>query len=140
VQHYGAIDFFKRHKSELVKPKALVFEMMGCAGPAWLEKEGIVIPFYASRELVDLVKGLSAEHPEWRAHPTQINGGNTEMADALNVGVPAITFLGANERGRAPYWHQMADTVDKMQPDVMARAYTMTRAFIAALDQQSDGK
>src|SRR5574341_1000968 len=94
---------FRRHRDELVEPKSLVFEMVNCAGPAWLEKEGIVIPFYASRDLVSLVKQLS------------------------------------DERGRAPYWRQIANTVDKMKPEVMARAYAMTRAFIAALDEQANG-
>lgn len=135
VQHYGAIDFFRRHRAELHHPKALVLEMLGCAGPAWLTREGIVIPFHADGELVALIERLSAEHPEWEAHPTRINGGNTEMADALLAGVPAITFLGATPEGDTPYWHQPEDTVDKMDPDVMARAYDMTRAFISALDE-----
>lgn len=143
VQHYGAIDFFRRHgprgAGELVNPKGLVFEMLGCAGPAWLTKEGIVVPFYASPDLVALMERLSAEHPEWRAHAAQINGGNTEMADALNAGIPAITLLGADKHGRAPYWHQMADTVDKMDPEVMGRAYALTRAFLSALDDQARG-
>lgn len=138
VQHYGAIDFFRRHGArgagDLLNPTAVVFEMLGCAGPAWLVKEGIVIPFHASPDLVALIERLSAEHPEWRAHASQIKGGNTEMADALNAGIPAITLLGADEHGRAPYWHQMADTVDKMDREVMGRAYALTRAFLAALD------
>ena len=137
VQHYGAIDFFRRHRADMVNPRALVFEMLGCAGPAWLVKEGIVVPFHADRSLAALIESLAAAHPEWQAHPTYINGGNTEMADALLAGVPAITFTGTDEHHRMPYWHQMADTVDKMDPQVLARAYDMTRTFIEALDQQS---
>ena len=38
VQHYGAIDFFKRHRPEMVNPKGLVFELLGCAGPGYLLK------------------------------------------------------------------------------------------------------
>jgi len=34
VQHYGAIDFFRRHKGDLLDPLAVVFESMGCDGPA----------------------------------------------------------------------------------------------------------
>ena len=47
VQHYGMIDFYKRHRADLKNPKALIFEMLGCAGPAWLTSEGIIIPFKA---------------------------------------------------------------------------------------------
>ena len=39
VQHYGMIDFYKQHLRELKNPTALVFEMLGVAGPSWLTKD-----------------------------------------------------------------------------------------------------
>jgi hypothetical protein len=33
-----------------------------------------------------------------------------------------------------PYWHQAGDTFDKIDPDVLARTYAFTRAFMHALD------
>jgi len=138
VQHYGAIDFFRRHRAELVKPLAIAFEMLGCAGPAWLVKEGIVIPFYADKKLVALAEKLSREHPEWEAHATQVNGGNTEMADALRIGIPAITLAGWTPEGGAPYWHMVSDTYDKVDAEVLGRAYAFTWAYIQALDGNGD--
>ncbi len=137
VQHYGAIDLFRRHQAELHRPTAVVFESLGCDGPAWLIKEGIIVPFYASRDLVALAERLANEHPEWRAYPTKIAGGNTEMADALRVGIPAITLCGITADGRLPYWHQTGDTVDKMDPEVLTRAYAFTRAYLQALDART---
>jgi hypothetical protein len=134
VQHYGAIDFFRRHRADLINPVAVVFESLGCAGPAWLTQEGIVVPFHADKDLVALAERLSADHPEWGAYPTRIQGGNTEMADALRAGIPAITFMGMGPRGELPYWHQVGDTFDKMDPEVMERAYAFIWAFTQALD------
>jgi hypothetical protein len=134
VQHYGAIDFFRRHRNDLHNPMAMAFEMLGCAGPAWLTQEGIVIPFHSDARLVSLAELLAAEHPEWKAHASKVNGGNTEMADALRVGIPAITIIGMGMKGEMPYWHQVEDTFDKMDPEVMGRAYAFIRAFIRALD------
>jgi hypothetical protein len=134
VQHYGAIDFFRRHRAEFHNPVAVVFELMGCAGPAWLTQEGIVVPFHADRDLVALAEELSADHPEWGAYPARIKGGNTEMADALRAGIPAITFMGMGPHGETPYWHQVEDTFDKMDPEVMERAYAFIWAFAQALD------
>jgi hypothetical protein len=136
-QHYGAADFFRRHVGELHHPVSVVFEFLGCAGPAWLTKEGIVIPFHADRDLVTLARELSAEHPEWGAYPARINGGNTEMADALRAGVPAITLVGMGPEGEVPYVHQVHDTYDKMEPEVMRRAYAFAWTFIQALDAQA---
>ena len=135
VQHYGAVDFFQRHRAELRQPTTIAFEMLGCAGPAWLTKEGIVVPFYADRHLVALAEQLAARHPEWGAYAAQINGGNTEMADALRLGIPAITLTGMTPDGNAPYWHQVGDTYDKIDPEVLARAFAFTSTFIRALDE-----
>lgn len=134
VQHYGAIDFFRRHTSKLKNPVAVVFEMLGCAGPSWLTKEGIIIPFQSDRKLVQMAEQIAEAHPHLGAYASQIKGGNTEMADALRVGIPAITLNGMGPKGEMPYWHQVEDTYDKMDPEVMARTYEFTWEYIRAID------
>ncbi|MFL7871209.1 MAG: M28 family peptidase, partial [Anaerolineales bacterium] len=134
VQHYGMIDFYKRHRAELKDPKAIVFEMVGCAGPAWLTKEGIIVPFKADPGLVTELERLAQEHPEWGAYPVSISGGNTEMADAARYKVPAVTLIGMTRGLIAPYWHQQADTYDKMEPSVMQRTWDLTKALIERMD------
>jgi hypothetical protein len=135
VQHYGAIDFFRRYRSQLKDPRALVFEMLGCAGPAWQTREGIIVPFHADRELVALAERLAHEHPEWGAYPTFIKGGNTEMADALRQHIPAIALVGNDRQHNLPNWHQVGDTFDKISPEVTGRAYAFAWTFIRALDE-----
>jgi hypothetical protein len=135
VQHYGAVDFFKRHQQEMVNPASIAFEMLGCAGPAWQTKEGIIVPFLASPHLVALAEKLAAEHPQWGAYGAEIKGGNTEMADGLRVGIPSITLTGLTRKGKAPYWHTPQDTFDKMNPEIMARAYDFALTYVRALDQ-----
>jgi hypothetical protein len=134
VQHYGAIDFFQRHASELHNPVSIAFEMLGCAGPAWLTSEGIIIPFKSDARLVALAEKLATDHPEWKAHAAQIKGGNTEMADALRVGIPAITIIGMGTKGEMAYWHQVEDTFDKMDPEVMGRALAFILAYLQEVD------
>ena len=134
VQHYGAIDFFRRHRAEMVNPNALVFELMGCDGPGYLTREGIIVPFNADPKMLDLARLVARQNPNLGAYPVKINGGNTEMADALRAGVPAISLFGLTREGEAPYWHQVEDTADKMDPDVMGRAYAFTHKLIHELD------
>jgi hypothetical protein len=136
VQHYGMIDFLKQHHAEFVNPTALVFETLGVVDPAWLTKEGIVVPFHATKELVNLAEHLAGENPDWGAHPASISGGNTEMADALRLKIPAITLMGISPKGEVPYWHQPEDTFDKMDITVMEHAYQFAWAFMQALDRQ----
>ena len=134
VQHYGMIDWYQRHRADLKDPRAVVFEMLGVEGPAWLTQEGIIVPFKSDPGLAAMVEKLSADHPEWKAYPTKISGGNTEMADATRANVPAITLFGMSRQGVAPYWHLVGDTFDKMNPEVMERIWALTRALIAEID------
>ncbi|MGE5375377.1 MAG: M28 family metallopeptidase [Bacteroidota bacterium] len=134
VGHFGMIDFYRRHRRELKHPKAVVFEMLGCAGPTWLTKEGIIVPFKADPDLVKMVEKLAADHPEWQARASHVSGGNSEMADAVRFKVPAITFFGLSPQGIPPYWHQKADTFDKMDPEVMERTWNLTTALIHRID------
>ena len=133
VQHYGMIDFYRRHRAELKQPKALVFEMLGCAGPAWMTKEGIIVPFKPDSGLLKAAEDLAREHPEWGAYPVSISGGNTEMADAVRNKIPAITLMGMTREGVSPYWHQQADTFDKMDAEVMERAWGFVNGFIGKI-------
>jgi hypothetical protein len=135
VQHYGMIDWYKRHHAELKNPRAVVFEMLGCAGPAWLTKEGIIVPFKADADMVALIERLAREHPEWGAYETKLSGGNSEMADAVRAKVPAIAFFGISREGVLPYWHQVEDTFEKMNPVVMEKTWAVVNAFIKELDQ-----
>ena len=134
VQHYGMIDFYRRHLVDLKNPKALVFEMLGCSGPAWLTREGIIVPFKADPGLVETVERLTKEHPGWGAYPAKISGGNTEMADAVRNKIPAITLFGMTPEGISPFWHQKADTFDKMDADVLERTWALTNALITEID------
>lgn len=136
VQHYGMIDFYKRHLSELKNPRAVVFEMLGCAGPAWVTREGIVVPFHSDPQMVALAERLSSENPDWGAYPARISGGNSELSDAVRFGVPGITFFGLTPDGGAPYWHQRSDTFDKMKPEIMENTWQMVQAFLRRLDEE----
>ncbi len=134
VQHYGAIDFFKHHRHELNAPKALVFELLGCAGPGWLTSEGIIVPFHSDQHLQEAAEAISLEHPEWGAYPVKISGGNSELADCVRAGVPAITLFGLTSKGEAPHWHQVADTYDKIDAKVLEKTHAMALALIQQID------
>ena len=119
VKHYGAIDFFERHQHELHNPAVLVFEMMGIDGPAMVSKERIVPPFNfnSDPDMMARAQQLLAQRPDLHAHPTIVNGAHTEMADALRLGIPAMTLVGVGPEGvpfgyDGPelYWHRKDDT------------------------------
>jgi hypothetical protein len=134
--HDGTIDFFRRHKGELINPKAVVLESLGCAGPSWLVGEGIVLPIFPDPNLLDLAEKVAKAHPELEAYPSRVSGGVTEMSDAIRAGVPAITLMGMTRENILPYWHQTADTVDKIDLEILERNYAFAWNLFRALDEQ----
>jgi aminopeptidase-like protein len=60
------------------------------------------------------------------------------MADALRCKIPAITIAGITRDGEWPYWHQLADTFDKMNPELMEKTWNMTQAMITRIDSESE--
>jgi Zn-dependent M28 family amino/carboxypeptidase len=134
--HDGAIDFFRRHKHELLQPKAVVFEGLGCSGPSWSVGEGIVLPILPSASLVSLAENVAEAHPELGGYPSRVGGGVSEMSDAIRAGVPAMTLMGLTRKNVFPYWHQTTDTVDKIDTEILGRNYAFTWHFIRALDEQ----
>jgi hypothetical protein len=85
-----------------------------------------------------MAQRLADAHPQWKAYPTGISGGNTEMADAVRFKVPGITLFGLTPTGGAPHWHQPSDTFDKMDPDVLERTWEFTWALVQEIDRSSD--
>ena len=134
--HDGTIDFFRRHKKELTNPKIVVLESLGCAGPSWLEGEGIVLPILPDPSLVDLAEKVAMANPELDAYPSRVSGGVTEMSDAIRAGVPAITLMGLTRENVLPYWHQTADTLDKIDPEYLERNYAFAWHYFQAIDMQ----
>lgn len=133
--HEGARHFFRTHRHELVKPCTINLEMLGCAGPAWLVREGIVTPLRPSPALLSLAETIARDNPHLGAYPARLEGGVTEASDSINLGVPAITLMGMDRQNHAPYWHRMEDTADRMEPEVMGRAYMFTREMLHAIDR-----
>jgi aminopeptidase-like protein len=72
------------------------------------------------------------------AYRSRVSGGVTEMSDAIRAGVPAITLMGLTRENVLPYWHQTADTLDKIDPEYLERNYAFAWQYIQALDQQDN--
>ena len=48
--------------------------------------------------------------------------------------VPAITLFGLTDQGEAPYWHQIADTYDKIDRSILQRTYELIDSLIRQID------
>ena len=104
--------------------------MLGCAGPSWLTREGIVVSFHAEPGLVRLAETVAAQHPELGAYPRRSTAATPRWPTRCAWASRADARR-PDAAGDLPHWHQVGDTFDKMDPEVLGRAYAFTTAFVA---------
>lgn len=132
--HEGAASFFKAHRSEFVNPVTINFEMLGCAGPSYIVKEGLLLPLKPDGRLLEQVEHVAGA-PDIGAYPVVLTGGCTEASDSMIAKVPAITLIGLERDGSAPHWHMPSDTFDKMDERILERAFGFADRVIRRLDK-----
>ena len=115
-------------------PKHWYLRCSDAAGPAWLVKEGIVVPFHAEKSMVALAEKLAEEQPELAAYPQLSAGVTPRWQTHCALAFPPSRFTGFGPKGEAPYWHMVEDTFDKMDPEIMRRNYAFTWQYIRLID------
>ncbi len=119
---YGMREFLARHAGEL---KALPtyffdFEMTGVGDLAYVVDEGLLIRHTYSPLLRRLAEEVSQDVPGLQARP-QHAGAYGESLVIHKAGHHTITVNSLLPGNKAAYWHQMADTIDKLDPAALDR-------------------
>ena len=117
--HEGATSFFRAHKHEFVNPVTVNFEMLGCTGPSYIVREGLLLPLKPDGRLLEQVEHVAGAS-DIGAYPVVLTGGCTEASDSMIAKVPAITLIGLERDGFAPHWHMPSDTFDKMDEAIIS--------------------
>jgi hypothetical protein len=120
---YGMRTFLREHEAELRRlPTFFIdFEMTGVGDLAYVVDEGLLIRHTYSPQLRQIAEEVSREEPDLRARP-QHAGAYGESVVIHKAGYHTITINSLLPGNRAAYWHQMADTIDKLEPTALDRA------------------
>ncbi len=133
---YGAIDFFRRHGTELRDAVVLVGDTIGGpgSGPCYLRSEGMVLQHAYSPDLLALADGIAADRPELGAYSRKMPEAYTEGLPAMQAGLRALTLCGFTPDAVLPNWHQPSDTVENIDRNVLARNYAFVRELLQRID------
>ena len=136
VGSYGAQAFIARHREALADLVAISIDNVGGrgAGVCYTSVEGMVFPLRPSRELFALAEEVRVERPELRAYPKPYTTLHTDATAFMSHGVPTLSFVGLTPDGVIPDWHQVCDTVERVDPTTVER----TEAFVLELLQRLD--
>lgn len=136
VGSYGAAAWVDSHIDELDGAIYLTLDNVGGteAGPCYLTKETLIIPFASDIDLVRLADQVSRDNHTLGAYSTEMRGAYTDGAIGIKAGLRCLTFVGYRRDGVIPNWHQPSDIFENVDWDVVKRTEEFVWLLIEALD------
>jgi hypothetical protein len=131
---HGMVDFLRTHGGELRDAIFLAIEAVGIGQVRYSVREGILWPYPTPRQLIRLAEKVAARRPDLDPHPVLLHGGYTETGAVIAAGLRGMTLLCLCPDGSLPYWHQQADTFDKLDAAALERAGDVLWELLADLD------
>ena len=113
----------------------LNFDGVGAPAPLrYLRREGILRKSSADEALVRVAAGIAFRRPELGLEGTDHNAGLTyDVTPVLVRGGRALTISAQGDT--IPNYHSPADTIENLDPGVLARAVDVGREMLAAIDR-----
>ncbi|NOZ27058.1 MAG: M28 family peptidase [Chloroflexi bacterium] len=132
---YGAAALVEAHPEELRQAYFITLDQVGAGDPGFLPSDGLLRKHPVDPDLLTIARQIAADRPELRAfeHP---GVAYTDAALLLKRGFRAFTIDALpREAIGAVHWHQMSDTVDKIEPDCLSRVHEFAWEMLQRLDR-----
>lgn len=132
---YGADAFARAHKTELGRAVWIALDGVGSRGrPVFITRETFLLPAPSDPDLVALAGRVAAAHPDLGAEADTFSGAYTEGAIGVMHGFRVLTLTSAPRGGVLTEWHRPTDTVQNLDPDVLARSEQFLWAILREVD------
>ncbi len=136
---YGAAALVEAHGDELRDAYFIALDQVGAGDPGFLSRDGLLRKYPIDPELLTIARQVAGGRPDLRAfeHP---GIAYTDTAILLKRGFHAFT-IDALPRGEAGalHWHQLSDTVDKIELDCLRRVHEFAWEMLQRLDREEHG-
>lgn len=137
VGAYGMAAFLDAHAAELGERTVYIaLEQVGLGGVNYITSEGILIKRPTHSQALGLARQANAALPALQAG--ELDGlAYTDVTVATRRGLIAlpINTYPRVDRGETSQWHQMSDTLDKIDPQALADAYLFAWQVLQTLDR-----
>ena len=135
---YGIAAFLDAHAAEL-GPDAvyMIIDQVGKGRLEYLTSDGLVIKHPTHPQALALARQAAHTLPSIDT-AEQIGIAYTDAAVATKRGLIALTLVAVPPPGspESIHWHQMSDTLDKIDPATLSNAYQFTRQLLQILDKR----
>ena len=137
VGSFGAAAWIARHQAEVPGADYLVLDGIGGKGSQvnYVLDETLLLPVKSDPGLVKLAETVARENPEIGAQPFHYRGLDSELSVCSLAGQKALGLLNFDPRTRMPpNFHTVRDTLDNVDPGVLARSEQFLWALLQKID------
>ncbi len=136
----GMREWLRRHRGEL-DPASTIFlniDKVGRGTVRWVTKEGFLVALAYHPTLVDLCEQVAAGDEEENRYGARgvVTREATDAYAARSAGFPAISIACLNAMDYVPDYHQQTDTVERIDPQSLERAYGFCSELIELIDER----
>lgn len=112
-------------------------EMVGTGSLCYVTRHGLskFSEYRPAPHITALAAQVARQHPELRVKGKPMTIVE-EVAPLIRRGYEAICIAGYDELGMLPNWHRLSDTLDKIEPETLARAHGYTLALAREIDHR----
>jgi hypothetical protein len=134
---YGAEALIQAHADDLRDTYLIAMDIVGAGDPAFLVNDGLLRKYPVDSRLLAIAREVVVGRPKLRAFE-HVGIAYTDTAVFLKRGFRGFTIdaLRGEEAGGS-HWHQMSDTVDRIEPDCLRRVHEFTWEILQRLDQEA---
>jgi hypothetical protein len=133
---YGADAFLREHRERLDGACFIAIDSVGGpgSGPCYITREGMTKRYHSDPGLIAMAQEIAARRLDLGAYPKVMSIAYTEGAVGVKHGLPSITFVNLRPDGVLPHWHRPDDTVENIDPDVLARSEEFVWELLQRID------
>ncbi len=136
---YGADSFITKHRRDLGNAAWITLDTVGSyrGSPVFLSQETFLSTAKSDRQLLQTMREIADQHPEWGAHEVCMKGAYTDSAIGHKHGLRVLTLESHERDGTLSNWHRPTDTVNHVFPECIQATEALVFAFLRQLDEDA---
>jgi hypothetical protein len=133
----GVADLLRRYPFDRERTLFIGLGAIGATALSYVTREGLLPQRPADPLLLQLAAAADAADPLIDAEPRAYHHEPTIAGGLLRAGRRAMTIMGLDANGQAPYRGHAADTVDAVNPQIIERAVRFVVGLVRQIDATS---
>ena len=133
---YGADHFIRKHKQDLGNAAWITVDTVGSdhGSPVFLNQETFLTTTRSDSQLLQTMREISQEHPQWGAREIRMKGAYTDSAIAAKHGLRVLTIESHRPEGGLSHWHRPTDTAQHVSAACIEQTEALLKAFLQQVD------